>query len=259
MADLLEREREWGWVAASLPLSPTGRQSSLKLDAVVFKRQLKLMNLCCCSFVCWLVFELQTFENDLFLGGGKKCCMIWKNNANMTSSSNFGGTWSNQKYFTPWVLYWTVGFLRKMSDLLESSLAVLALVSDPSVIALAGPVRAGSWKAAFLAGLEGRGGFTAQHKAQRNANSQVSLPDAPLQRLARGDAHRAIHDGRTAGLCWTAGCREPAVALNCEVILCHQTQVVYPWRRKTVITHSQSMLSWILKKNGSRQTRINFH
>lgn len=99
-----------------------------------------------------------------------------------------------------------------MSDLLESPLAVLALVSDPSVIALAGSVRAGSRKAAFLAGLEGRGGFTAQHKAQRNANSQVSLPDAPLQRLARVDAHRAIHDGHTAGLCWTAGCGEPAAA-----------------------------------------------
>lgn len=115
-----------------------------------------------------------------------------------------------------------------MSDLLESSLAMLALVSDPSVMALAGPVGAGSRKAAFLAGLEGRGGFTVQHQTQRNANSQVSPPDAPLQRLARVDAHRAIHDGRAAGLCWTAGCREPAVALNCEVILCHQTQAVYP-------------------------------
>lgn len=115
-----------------------------------------------------------------------------------------------------------------MSDLLEPSLAVLALISHPSVIALAGPVRAPPRKAAFIAGPGGRGGFGAQHEAQRNANSQVSLPDAPLQRLARVGAHRAIHDGRAAGLCWTGGCGEPAVTLNCEVILCHQTQVVYP-------------------------------
>lgn len=89
-----------------------------------------------------------------------------------------------------------MGFRRKISDLLESSLAVLALVSHPSVIALAGSVRAGSRKAALLAGLGGRGGLAAQYKPQRNANSQGSLPDAPLERRARVDAHRAIHDER---------------------------------------------------------------
>lgn len=94
-----------------------------------------------------------------------------------------------------------------MSDLLESSLAVLALISDPSVVALAGPVRAGARKAAFIAGLGRRGGFAAQHQTKRNANSQVSPPDAPFRRPARGDAHRAVHDGRAAGLCRTGGCR----------------------------------------------------
>lgn len=85
-----------------------------------------------------------------------------------------------------------------MSDLLESSLAVLALISDPSVVALAGPVRAGARKAAFIAGLGRRGGFAAQRKTKRNASPQVSPPNAPLQPLARVDAHRAIHDGREA-------------------------------------------------------------
>lgn len=68
----------------------------------------------------------------------------------MTSSSNFGGTLldkiKNTLHPECFTELWDF-------HLLESSLAVLALVSDPSVIALAGPVRAGSWKAAFLTGL----------------------------------------------------------------------------------------------------------
>lgn len=134
-----------------------------------------------------------------------------------------------------------------MSDLLESSLAVLALVSHPPVVALAGPVGAGSRKAAFLTGLEGRGGFAAQHQTQRQADSQVSPPHAPP---ARGDAHRAIHDGRTAGLCCSGGCREPA-----ELLLCHHTQVAHPRCRKTANSPpSEHAELHLLKKN--KQTNM---
>lgn len=62
-------------------------------------------------------------------------------------------------------------------DLLEPSLAVLALVSDPSSVAHARPVDTFPGEAALVARLAG-GGVRRQHQVEQHARQQVSV-DGP--------------------------------------------------------------------------------
>lgn len=72
-----------------------------------------------------------------------------------------------------------------VTNLLESSLTVLALIPDPSVVAHASPVEALPRKTVFIARLGHGGGFRVKHELEHHEQPQAGPPDVPGAPLGR--------------------------------------------------------------------------